>query len=126
MNIENYKILKLVNCEMIVCEMIGDSPHNYEIINPLKMDVENKMNSGETLNLSPWLQHFTEQKYFSIPKLQCVLIADASVGLSKYYEHVIRKIDTDWNNEEAISPSEEEDVYDDLLMEAKLDSKLIH
>jgi len=126
MNIENYKILKLVNSEMIVCEMNNESSQHYEIINPLKMDIENKSPSGETLNLSPWLQHFTEQKYFNIPKFQCVIIADASVGLSKYYEHVIRKINTEWNNEEVISSDEDEAVYDDLLMEAKSDSKLIH
>ena len=126
MNIENYKILKLVNSEMIVCEMNNESPQHYEIINPLKMDIENKSPSGETLNLSPWLQHFTEQKYFNIPKFQCVIIADASVGLSKYYEHVIRKINTEWNNEEVISSDEDEAVYDDLLMEANSDSKLIH
>jgi hypothetical protein len=106
--------------------MNNESPQHYEIINPLKMDIENKSPSGETLNLSPWLQHFTEQKYFNIPKFQCVIIADASVGLSKYYEHVIRKINTEWNNEEVISSDEDEAVYDDLLMEAKSDSKLIH
>ena len=44
MNIENYKILKLVNSEMIVCEMNNESPQHYEIINPLKMDIENKSN----------------------------------------------------------------------------------
>jgi hypothetical protein len=39
---------------------------------------------------------------------------------------VIRKLDTDWNNEETITSEDDEEVYDDLLMEAKSDSKLIH
>ena len=86
---------------------------------------------GETLNLTPWMQHFTDQKYFNIEKNQCILIADASVGLSKYYEYVMLRIDEDWeggNNLIAEDEEEEsdEDVYDDLLRQIKTNSKLIH
>ena len=35
-------------------------------------------------------------------------------GLSKYYEHVIRKIDEEWDEEESLSP--EVDEYDELLI----------
>ena len=70
MNLENYKILKLSNKEMIVCEISGETKDNYEISNPLKMDVVPKLNSSgqinEILNLRPWLQHFSEQRYFEI------------------------------------------------------------
>ena len=61
-------------------------------------------------------------------KSQCILVANASVGLSQYYDHVIRKIDEDWGNEAILSPddSSDEDVYDELLMNAETESKLIH
>ena len=132
MNLENYKILKLSNKEMIVCEVSGETKDNYEISNPLKMDIVPKLNSvgqiSEILNLRPWLQHFSEQRYFEVQKSQCILVANASVGLSQYYEHVIRKIDEDWSDEAILSPddSDDEDVYDELLMDAETESKLIH
>ena len=130
MNESTCKVLKLTNGEDIVCELgDGNTENEYEIGYPLKMEVQSKMTKNgiiESLNLTRWIGPYTEQPFFLIKTSHILLIAEASHGLSRYYEHVIRKIDTDWNNEEAISPSEEEDVYDDLLMEAKLDSKLIH
>ena len=82
MNLENYKILKFANNEMIICEISGETVDNYEVSNPLKMDVIPKLSSNgqinEILNLKPWLQHFSEQRYFEINKSHCILIADAS------------------------------------------------
>jgi len=128
MNLENYKILKLSDKEMIICEMSCETSEHYEIINPLKLSVHPKLNKeghvDEVLNLKPWMQHLTEQKYININKNHCILVVDASVGLSKYYEHIIRKIDEEWDEDDILSPDADE--YDDLLMEAETDSKLIH
>ena len=44
MNLENYKILKLSNKEMIICEMSSETSEYYEVMNPLKMDVMPKLN----------------------------------------------------------------------------------
>ena len=132
MNLDSYKVLKLSNGEMIVCELNAHDDIMYDIMNPLKMDVvpiQNRIGEvGETLNLTPWMHHFTDQKYFNIDKSQCILIADASVGLSKYYEYVMLRIDADWDGTDNLIPEEDmdEEVYDDLLREAKVDSKLIH
>ena len=108
MNLENYKILKFANNEMIICEISGETVDNYEVSNPLKMDVIPKLSSdgqvNEILNLKPWLQHFSEQRYFEVNKSHCILIADASTGLARYYEHVIRKIDANWGDEDILSP----------------------
>ena len=108
MNVENYKILKLSNKEMIICEMSSETSEYYEVMNPLKMDVMPKLNKqghiDEVLNLKPYMQHLTEQKYVTINKGHCIFIVDASVGLSKYFEHVIRKIDDEWDEEESLSP----------------------
>ena len=132
MNTDSYKVLKLSNGEMIVCEINDYDDKIYDIMNPLRMDVipikSRNGGIGETLNLTPWMQHFTDQKYFNIEKNQCILIADASVGLSKYYEYVMLRIDADWDGTDNLIPEEDmdEEVYDDLLREAKVDSKLIH
>ena len=101
MNTDSYKVLKLSNGEMIVCEINDYDDKIYDIMNPLRMDVipikSRNGGIGETLNLTPWMQHFTDQKYFNIEKNQCILIADASVGLSKYYEYVMLRIDDSWD-----------------------------
>ena len=134
MNLDSYKVLKLSNGEMIVCEINDYNDKMYDIINPLRMDVvpvaRREGGIGETLNLSPWMQHFTDQKYFNIDKNQCVLIADASVGLSKYYEYVMLRIDEEWDGGNNLTSEDEEDsdedIYDELLKEIKTYSKLIH
>jgi|TARA_R110002096_G_scaffold286634_1_gene480363 hypothetical protein len=131
MNTDSYKVLKLSNGEMIVCEINDYDDKIYDIMNPLRMDVvpiQSRSGIGETLNLTPWMQHFTDQKYFNIEKNQCILIADASVGLSKYYEYVMLRIDDSWDNGDNLIPEDDtdEDVYDDLLEEIKAESKLIH
>lgn len=134
MNLENYKILKFTNNEMIICEISGETVDNYEVSNPLKMDVIPKLSSNgqinEILNLKPWLQHFSDQRYFEVNKSHCILIADASTGLARYYEHVIRKIDASWGDGDILSPDDDdpddEDMYDELLEEAETGSKLIH
>ena len=39
MNLDSYKVLKLSNGEMIVCELSAHDDKMYDIINPLRMDV---------------------------------------------------------------------------------------
>ena len=51
------------------------------------------------------------------------------MGLSKYYEYVMLRIDDSWENEEKLMSDDEpdnDDIYDELLLNAKTDSKLIH
>ena len=133
MNLDSYKFLKLSNGEMIVCEINGYNDKMYDIINPLRMDVvpwPDEGGAGGTLNLSPWMQHFTDQNILTLIKINAFSYADASAGLSKYYEYVMLRIDEEWDNgNNLISEDEEEsdeDIYNELLKEIKTDSKLIH
>lgn len=56
MNTDSYKVLKLSNGEMIICEINAFDNDVYDIMNPLKMEVvpirNSKNNLGETLNLT--------------------------------------------------------------------------
>ena len=139
MNDVSYTVLKLANGEDIICEVDfeqynveADLPQRiYEIQNPLLITHTKEMSPEgirEGLSLSRWFQPFTEQKYFSIPATTVVTSAAASPGLSKYYEYVMLRIDADWDGTDNLIPEEDidEEVYDDLLREAKVDSKLIH
>lgn len=135
MNLDSYKVLKLINGEMIICEINSDTDQSYEIENPLQMDVRPKITQKgritETLLLSPWLQNYSEEKYFNIDKSHCLTVSTASVGLSRYYEYVITRMDDDYDHEEnemdwGPDEPDEEDIYDELLMHEKPSSKLIH
>ena len=128
-----YKIVKLTNGEELICQM-GDDVDNgeYKINFPLKMVVHSMATKDgvvDSLNLSRWIGPYTEQSFFSIKRDHVLIIADASPGLCKYYEHVIREIDNLDNSETAkqvLANINDEDVYDELLEELETDNNTIH
>ena len=83
----------------------------------------------ESLNLSTWIQSYTEERVFNVPVQSVVMMTEPSPGLSKYYEYVLRKLTSsdiqeqegEWSDE-----VDEEDIYDELLEEEESPSKLIH
>ena len=141
MNDISYTVLKLANGEDIICEVDfeqynveADLPQRiYEIQNPLLITHTKEMSPEgirEGLSLSRWFQPFTEQKYFSIPATTVVTSAEASPGLSKYYEYVLKRIGDDYDeivtNEKELDDYTNDEVYDELLEEEESPSKLIH
>jgi|LWDU01.1.fsa_nt_gi hypothetical protein len=129
MNQTIYKVVKLTNGEDLICKLsdaVVDG--KYEIAYPLKIQVISQLTPAgpvESLNLSMWMAPYTEKICFNIEPQHILLIAEASIGLSKYYEHVIHKINTspDENNLDDIN---NEDVYDDLLNDIEVPNKSIH
>ena len=128
-----YKVVKLTNGEEIICQL-GDDIDNgeYKINFPLKMEVHSvltKEGPVESLNLSRWIGPYTEQSRFLIKSDHVLLVANASEGLSRYYEHVIREIDNLDNSKtikQALDDIKDEDVYDDLLEELETDNNTVH
>ena len=116
-----YKVLKLLNGEELICEMgDGEIEDSYEITHPLKMQVESRLTKQgpvDSLNLSRWIGPYTEQSLFSIKMSHVLTIADASEGLSKYYEHVRKEIKRVDQHEyrKSLDDIKNEDVYNDLL-----------
>ena len=132
MNIETttYKVLKLLNGEELICELedsvVDDS---YEITNPLKMQVESRLTKRgpvEALSLSRWIGPYTEQSLFNIKTSHVLIIADASVGLSRYYEHVQKEITRrdSPNYKKALDNIGNEEVYEDLLDDLDIDDTI--
>ena len=97
MNTGTYKVLKLLNGEEIICQLRADIvDDSYEVNHPLKMQVQSQVtNRGmvDSLNLSRWIGPYTEQSYFSIKTSHVLTVADASEGLCRYYDHVMRSIE---------------------------------
>ena len=132
MNTTSYKVVKLTNGEEIICQL-GDDIDNgeYKINFPLKMEVHSvltKEGPVDSLNLSRWIGPYTEQSKFLIKIDHVLLVANASPGLSRYYEHVMKEIkQSDTPEKRAyLDDIKDEDVYDDLLEELETDNNTVH
>ena len=126
----SYKIVNLVNGEDIICMMEDDGNKSYKVIWPLKMQIVPKMTKKgimEALNLSTWIQVYTEERVFDLPSSSVVMMMEPSPGLTKYYELVLRKLmHEDEEVDEWTEEIDEDDIYDELLEEEETPSKLIH
>ena len=132
MEASTYKVVKLTNGEEIICQL-GDDIDNgeYKINFPLKMEVRSvltKEGPVESLNLSRWIGPYTEQSRFLIKSDHVLLVANASPGLSRYYEHVMKEIkQSDTPEKRAyLDDIKDEDVYDELLEELETDNNTVH
>ena len=133
MNIStSYKIVKLTNGEELICE-INDNVDNgeYKINFPLKIEVRSTVTKEgvvDSLNLSRWIGPYTEQSFFSIKTAHVLVIANASVGLSRYYEHMMKEIkQLDAPEKRSILDDvDDEDVYNELLSELETENDTIH
>jgi len=127
-----YKIVKLTNGENIICQLNDDvDDGEYKLNFPLKMEIRSMITEEgvvESLNLSRWIGPYTEQSFFSIKSDHVLLVANASPGLSRYYEHVIKEFNqSDTSTKKSILDIiDNEDVYDELLEELKTDNNTIH
>jgi hypothetical protein len=133
----SYKIIKLTNGEDIIASLTSNNADNIEIQDPLLMTVISQRTNfdrgeNDSLNLSRWIEPYTEQKYFDIKKSTIITMANVSIGLSRYYEYFIKKLKA-WEEDERGSKTKsfdeeftDEEIYDELLDELELDSKLIH
>ena len=140
MNDVSYTVLKLTNGEDIICEVdyerydseASPSQRVFEIQNPLLMVATRRIEEDgvkEGLSLSRWVEPFTEQKYFSIPATSVITSAEASPGLVKYYEYVLKRMDH-YFDEETLPTNEELDEIEleenEEFLELESPSNKIH
>ena len=129
-----YKIVKLTNGENLICQINDDVDNGeYKINFPLKMELHEvltKEGPAESLNLSRWIGPYTEQSRFLIKSDHVLLVANASEGLCRYYEHVIKDIMQSTAPEKKSSKTLEdfndEEIYDELLEELETSNKTVH
>jgi len=124
-----YKFIKLSNGEDIVCKVENNdsSENQVKVLHPLKMQVLPKVLTGaqgDAIGLSHWMQPMTEAVSFQISSKDILLISDASPGLIKYYEYVLKQMrNHDFTDTNDI---DDEETYDELLDDLPEPSKLIH
>ena len=99
----------------------------------MKIEVHSLMTKegpAESLNLSRWIGPYTEQSRFLIKSDHVLLVANASEGLCRYYEHVIKDIMQSTAPEKKSSKTLEdfndEEIYDELLEELETSNKTVH
>ena len=134
----DYSVLKLSNGEDLVCRVIDKTDSDIIIQSPLKMETINQItDSGisESLSLTRWLQPFCDVTDYTIQKHSIVISVPASVGLSRYYEYVLKKIDSleikkpTKSDIRKIQKSEVKNKLDKLkkdLAELEIDGETIH
>ena len=92
-----YSVLKLSNGEDIVCRVVESSKEKIKIEDPLLLDVQQITDKQgkikESVGLIRWIKPFTEEEEYFIEKNSIVITVPASSGLSKYYEHVLKRLD---------------------------------
>ena len=122
-------IVKLSNGENLICTVVCDTDKHIEIESPLKMETISRVTKTgvvESLSLGKWVQPFSDQKTISLNKNLVIINLPVTIGLEKYYEYVLKKMDLgDGPSEEDLKAIEEEERQD-VMSEYIKDGFTIH
>ena len=134
MSEQNYQVIKLANGENLICDVISDSDTTMIVRSPLKMETLSKITKSgviESLSLVRWLQPFCDENKFTLSKSTVILNSPVSIGLGKYYEFILKKmdgLDIPQPTEDELKAIEEEEKQElkDQMLEYIKDDVTIH
>jgi len=123
----NFQVFKLSNGDDVICNLVETKDNSFKITSPLKMDTVNRITKkgvSESLALTRWIQPYSDQEYYFVQKSNVVLMAEASVGLIRYYQYVLRSLDRVLVKEK-FNPTEisEEEYLNALELKKALDEE---
>ena len=130
----DYQVIKLSNGENLICDVISDSDTTLNVKSPLKMETLSKFTKSgvvESLSLVRWMQPYCDDKEFALSKNNVILNSPVSIGLGKYYEFILKKMDgleipqPTENELKAIEEEEKQELKDQMLEYIK-DDVTIH
>ena len=125
-------IVKLSNGESLICDVVSQSDTRLNVKSPLKMETISRVTKTgvvESLSLGKWIQPFSDQKTISLNKNLVIINLPVTIGLEKYYEYVLKKMDLgDGPSEEELKAIEEEEKQGlkDQMLEYIKDGFTIH
>ena len=130
----DYQVIKLSNGENLICDVISDSDTTLNVKSPLKMETLSKFTKSgvvESLSLVRWMQPYCDDKEFALSKNNVILNSPVSIGLGKYYEFILKKmdgLDIPQPTEDELKAIEEEEKQDqkDQKLEYIKDDVTIH
>ena len=126
----DYQVIKLSNGENLICDVISDSDTTLNVKSPLKMETLSKFTKSgviESLSLVRWMQPYCDNEQFALSKNNIILNSPVSIGLGKYYEFILKKMDgldiPQPSEEElkAIEEEEKQELKDQMLEYIKND-----
>ena len=123
----NFQVFKLSNGDDVICNLVETKDNSFKITSPLKMDTVNRITKkgvSESLALTRWIQPYSDQEYYFVQKSNVVIMAEASVGLVRYYQYVLRSLDRVLVKEK-FNPTEisEEEYLNALELKKALDKE---
>ena len=130
----DYQVIKLSNGENLICDVISDSDTTLNVKSPLKMETLSKFTKSgvvESLSLVRWMQPYCDNEQFTLSKSNIILNSPVSIGLGKYYEFILKKMDgleIPQPTEDELKAIEEEEKQElkDQMLEYIKDDVTIH
>ena len=130
----DYQVIKLSNGENLICDVISDSDTTLNVKSPLKMETLSKFTKSgvvESLSLVRWMPPYCDNEQFTLSKSNIILNSPVSIGLGKYYEFILKKmdgLDIPQPTEAELKAIEEEEKQDqkDQMLEYIKDDVTIH
>ena len=130
----DYQVIKLSNGENLICDVISDSDTTMLVRSPLKMETLSRVTKTgiiESLSLVRWMQPFCDSEQFELSKNNVILNSPVSIGLGKYYEFTLKKMDglqIPQPTEDELKAIEEEEKQElkDQMLEYIKDDVTIH
>ena len=92
----SYQIIKLKNREDLICNVLDNENGRLKVTTPLKMETVNRISKKgltESLALTRWIQPYSDEDHFFIESNSIIIMTPASVGMTRYYEYVLKSYD---------------------------------
>jgi len=117
----SYQIIKLKNGEDLICNVLDNENGRLKVSSPLKMETVNRISKKgltESLALTRWIQPYSDEDHFFIETNSIIIMTPASVGMTRYYEYVLKSYDG------LVLKSAKEETVEKIRSEKQKSSKL--
>ena len=117
----SYQIIKLKNGEDLICNVLDNENGRLKVESPLKMETVNRISKKgltESLALTRWIQPYSDEDHFFIESNSIIIMTPASVGMTRYYEYVLKS----YNG--LVLKSAKEETIEKIRSEKQKSSKL--
>ena len=117
----SYQIIKLKNGEDLICNVLDNENGRLKVTSPLKMETVNRISKKgltESLALTRWIQPYSDEDHFFIESNSIIIMTPASVGMTRYYEYVLKSYDG------LVLKSAKEETVEKIRSEKQKNSKL--
>ena len=117
----SYQIIKLKNGEDLICNVLDNENGRLKVSSPLKMETVNRISKKgltESLALTRWIQPYSDEDHFFIESNSIIIMTPASIGMTRYYEYVLKSYDG------LVLKSAKEETVEKIRSEKQKSSKL--